>query len=79
MPGFDQLGECPSTSGMGQLVMMNTICSSFRPWLYLLYAPFLCETTHGISIASDEYPVWQGHTKEAKRGPPGGPRITRTS
>ena len=27
------LGSCPSTSVMGQLIMIDTICSSFRPWL----------------------------------------------
>src|SRR5712691_1762310 len=30
-----------------------------------------------ISIASNEHPVWRGHSKEAKRGQPCGHRITR--
>src|SRR5215831_18620729 len=29
-----------------------------------------------ISIASNAHPVWRGHGQEAKRGPPGGHRIT---
>ena len=30
-----------------------------------------------ISMASGEHPVWRGHSKEAKRRQPCGPRITR--
>ena len=30
-----------------------------------------------IAIASDEHLVWRGHRKEATRGPPCGPRVTR--
>jgi hypothetical protein len=29
-----------------------------------------------LSVAADEHPVWRGHRQEAKRGPPGGQRIT---
>ena len=42
--------------------------------------PLSCVIQHIVlSIASDEHHVWRGHRKEAKRGPPCGPRVTRTS
>jgi hypothetical protein len=34
---------------------------------YLLYAPFLCDTTLGSLNASEEHPVWRGHRQEAQR------------
>jgi hypothetical protein len=34
--------------------------------LYLLYAPFLCDTTHCSINASEEHPVWRGHREEAQ-------------
>jgi hypothetical protein len=38
--------------------------------VYLLYAPFVCDTTQGSLNASAEHPVWRGHRQEAQRCPP---------
>ena len=47
--------------------------------LYLLYASLTFLSCTVISIASSEHPIWRGPRKEAKRGPPCGPRVTRAS
>jgi len=47
--------------------------------IYLLYASLTFLSCIVISIASSEHPLWRGPRKEAKRGPPCGPRVTRAS
>src|SRR5712691_4804201 len=59
---------------------MHTRCGRAQiitPRLYFLYALSGVMEHIVIAIASDEPHMWRGHRKEAKRGWPGGYRLTR--
>jgi hypothetical protein len=49
------------------------IMSVYRKWTL----PHGLCTTHTLSIAYRDHPVWRSRREEAKRGPPSGHRITR--